>query len=158
MTPIIEVYPHISPPWLREDEIEDMAQALNTLIPVLLQQPQGPEHVLSDLQTIEISIVNDQDIATVHAEFLNDPSATDVITFPHGDGLGEIIVSAETAERYALEHQISPKEELFRYMIHGLVHLHGYLDQTPELRADMFSVQEPLVDRFFPVALRAVSR
>lgn len=150
MIPVIEVYPHTLTPWLRNTEIETMEQALNALIPELLQCPQGPEHVLSTLQIVEISIVNDTDIAGVHAEFLNDPSATDVITFPHGDGLGEIIVSAQTAERYACEHNLSPKEELFRYMVHGLVHLHGYLDQTPELRSDLFAVQEPLVSHYFP--------
>lgn len=157
MIPVIEVYPHTSEQWLRDDEIEAMEQALNILLPDLLRHPQGPEHVLSTLQTVEISIVNDNDIAAVHAEFLNDPSATDVITFPHGDGLGEIIVSAETAERYAREHGLSPKEELFRYMVHGLVHLHGYLDKTPELREDMFAVQEPLVHHFFPIVLQTQS-
>jgi probable rRNA maturation factor len=38
--------------------------------------------------------------------------------------------------------------ELFRYMIHGLLHLHGYLDGLPEQRELMFSYQEPLVAKY----------
>lgn len=38
--------------------------------------------------------------------------------------------------------------ELFRYMVHGLLHLHGYIDTEPEERERMFSHQEPLVGKF----------
>lgn len=150
MTPSVELYLHVPKPWLGESALSCMEQRLNALTEELLAQPRGPEHVLSELQTIEISIVDDATIARVHGEFLGDPTPTDVITFPHGDGMGEILVSADTAENYAAEHGLRREEELFRYMAHGLVHLHGYLDATPEQRAELFSVQEPLVARFLP--------
>ena len=84
----------------------------------------------------------------MHARFLNDPTATDVITFPHGDGIGEIIVSFDTAIRQASEFGEPVFRELFRYMVHGLLHLHGYIDTEPEERERMFSCQEPLVRKF----------
>ena len=95
---------------------------------------------------VEISIVDDTSIAQVNGEFLNDPTPTDAITFPYG----EILVSCDTAARYAAEHGIAPEEELFRYLVHGLVHLHGYLDYEPADREALFAVQEPLVARYFP--------
>lgn len=124
-----------------------MAESLQALLPELLAAAPGPQHVLSALEVVEISLVDDAAIARVHAEFLDDPSCTDVITFPYG----EILVSCDTAARYAAEHGLDPREELFRYMVHGLVHLHGYLDATPEQRAALFAVQEPLVNHYFPI-------
>lgn len=146
MTPQIELYLNTEREWVTEELLEHYAQALQALLPELLATPQGPDHVLSTLPVVEIAVVDDETIARVHDEFLNDPSETDAITFPYG----EILVSCDTAARYAAEHNLSPQEELFRYMVHGLTHLHGYLDYEPADREALFAVQEPLVDRYFP--------
>ena len=146
MTPTIELYAHTDSPWITPELLAHYTAALHKLLPELLAAPEGPAHVLSGLEVVEISIVDDETIAHVHAEFLDDPSATDVITFPYG----EILVSSDTAARYAAAHSLSPQEELFRYMVHGLTHLHGYLDATPEQRAELFRIQEPLVQRLSP--------
>ena len=144
--PRIEVYIHAGRDWVTDELAEACAAALNGMLPELLAQPQGPDHVLSTLQEVEISIVDDEAIAAVHAEFLDDPTPTDAITFPYG----EILVSCDTAERYAEEHGLQMREELFRYMVHGLVHLHGYRDYEPADRDAMFAVQEPLVATYWP--------
>lgn len=150
MTPRAAIFLHIERRWFGESRAAAWETALNALIEELLRQPKGPDHVLSELAIIEISVVDDETIARVHGEFLGDPTPTDVITFPHGDGVGEILVSADTAETYATAHGLAREEELFRYMVHGLVHLHGYLDSTPEERAQLFTLQEPLAERFLP--------
>lgn len=146
MTPQIELYLNTEREWVTEELLEHFAQALQALLPELLATPQGPDHVLSTLPVVEIAVVDDETIARVHDEFLNDPSETDAITFPYG----EILVSCDTAARYAAEHNLSPQEELFRYMVHGLTHLHGYLDYEPADREALFAVQEPLVAKYFP--------
>lgn len=146
MTPKLELYLHTESAWVTPALVEVYASALEPLLPELLAADPGPAHVLSELECVEISIVDDDTIAHVHAEFLDDPSATDVITFPYG----EILVSADTAARYAAAHGLAPEEELFRYIVHGLTHLQGYLDATPEQRAALFAVQEPLVARYYP--------
>lgn len=146
MTPQIELYLNTEREWVTEELLEHFAHALQALLPELLATPQGPDHVLSTLPVVEIAVVDDETIARVHDEFLNDPSETDAITFPYG----EILVSCDTAARYAAEHNLSPQEELFRYMVHGLTHLHGYLDYEPADREALFAVQEPLVERYFP--------
>ncbi len=151
MIPNVEVYLHIELPWLDEVRVVAWQRALGELVRELLRQPKGPDHVLDELESVEISVVDDATIARVHGDFLDDPTPTDVITFPHGEGIGEILVSAETAEAYATAHNLAREEELFRYMTHGLVHLHGYLDASPEERAELFAVQEPLVRRFAPL-------
>lgn len=146
MIPHLELYNNTDGDWPSEACLERFRNALQQLLPELLAVSPGPDHVLSQLEEVEISVVDDPAIAQVHAEFLHDPNPTDVITFPYG----EILVSCDTATRYADEHALSREEELFRYMVHGLTHLHGYLDGTPEERAVLFAVQEPLVFRFFP--------
>ena len=146
MIPEIELYLNTERDWVSEELIERYCEALRALLPDLLAQPKGPDHVLSELPMVEIAVVDDEAIARVHAEFLNDPTETDAITFPYG----EILVSCDTAARYAAEHSLNPQEELFRYMVHGLTHLHGYLDYEPQDRQALFDVQEPLVARYFP--------
>ena len=146
MQPNIEIYLNAEDSWVSEELTERYAEALTALLPELLRAPKGPDHVLSDLPMVEISIVDDETIARVHGEFLDDPTPTDAITFPYG----EILVSCDTAARYAAEHGLAPQEELFRYLVHGMVHLHGYLDYEPEDRAALFAVQEPLVAAYMP--------
>lgn len=146
MTPQIEIYRNAERDWVSEALLSRYQEALQALLPELLAAPKGPDHVLSGLDTVEISVVDDPTIAQVHAEFLDDPTATDAITFPYG----EILVSCDTAAAYAAAHGIPREEELFRYMVHGLTHLHGYLDYEPADREALFAVQEPLVAAYCP--------
>lgn len=146
MTPQIEIYLNAERDWVSEALLSRYQEALQALMPELLAAPKGPDHVLSGLDTVEISVVDDPTIAQVHAEFLDDPTATDAITFPYG----EILVSCDTAAAYAAAHGIPREEELFRYMVHGLTHLHGYLDYEPADREALFAVQEPLVAAYCP--------
>lgn len=99
--------------------------------------------VLQTLPEVSMVLVSDRRIAQIHAEFLDDPAPTDVITFLHG----EIVISAETALREARERKIPPGEELARYAVHGLLHLAGWTDLTPHEAARMRSRQEKILRR-----------
>lgn len=116
--------------WLRS--------ALNKAVPLCLQHLKADDAPLAQLLEIEISIVTDAVITRVHAEFLDDPTPTDVITFHHG----EIIVSADTAAREGPAHGLSVDHELGLYMIHGLMHLAGWDDHDPAEAAEMKRLQE----------------
>lgn len=148
MKPRLELYDHLEEGRLNPAVADALSCALEACLPSILALPEGPMPVLSGLDEVEISVVDDEAIRDVHARFLDDPTATDVITFPHGDGMGEIIVSYDTALRQASEFNEPVFTELFRYMVHGLLHLHGYIDTEPEERERMFSLQEPLVREF----------
>jgi probable rRNA maturation factor len=90
----------------------------------------------TDFLAGELSIVflADAALAQLHAEFLDDPATTDVITFEgaaaHGSA-GEICVSADTAERFARKNGHDFSEELTLYLVHGWLHLAGYDDLAP---------------------------
>lgn len=156
MKPRLELYDHLEERRLAPSVTDALFCALEACLPALLALPEGPVPVLSGLDEVEISVVDDEAIRNVHARFLNDPTVTDVITFPHGDGVGEIIVSYDTAIRQAVEFKEPVFRELFRYMVHGLLHLHGYIDTDPQERGRMFSRQEPLV-REYGTALAGIS-
>ncbi|HEX7632373.1 MAG TPA: rRNA maturation RNAse YbeY [Lacunisphaera sp.] len=110
----------------------------------------------------ELSLVflTDPALAKIHADFMDDPTATDVITF-EGDataGLaGEVCVSADTAWKYVegprlcgpsgrhgrkrlagtrtLQEKFSA--ELTLYLVHGWLHLAGYDDLQPAKKRRM---------------------
>jgi probable rRNA maturation factor len=100
--------------------------------------------------TGELSIVflTDPDLAQLHADFLADPSPTDVITF-EGDTAagtaGEICLSADAAlrqisRRRPIAHRPSPlalSAELTLYLVHGWLHLAGYDDLQPAKKRRM---------------------
>lgn len=98
----------------------------------------------------ELSLVflTDADLAQLHAQFLDDPSITDVITFegdPSAGVAGEICVSVDAALRQVAPaarssrspRPLSPKtltafsDELTLYLVHGWLHLAGYDDLVP---------------------------
>ena len=102
--------------------------------------------VLGQLPFVEVAIVSDRMIAQVHRRFLKIPGPTDVITFEHG----EIIVSATTAARQARLENESTDRELARYIIHGILHLNGHLDENADDAARMWQVQEAVLDSLWP--------
>ena len=89
---------------------------------------------------LSIAFVDDPEIAQVHADFMDDPTPTDVITFPADktmDFAGEIIVSVDHAKAKAAELDLPFSRELSLYLIHGWLHLAGYNDLTEEERSVM---------------------
>ena len=50
---------------------------------------------------------------------------------------GDIFISIDTVRSNAEEFKVNFDEELRRIIIHGVLHLCGQDDQTPELRAEM---------------------
>lgn len=86
--------------------------------------------------TGELSLVflTDSALAQLHADFLADPTTTDVITFEGDPALGvagEVCVSVDTAAAYAKKHRRDFSTELLLYVVHGWLHLAGYDDLQP---------------------------
>ncbi|WOO40359.1 rRNA maturation RNase YbeY [Rubellicoccus peritrichatus] len=94
---------------------------------------------------LSIAFLSDKDLAQVHGDFLDDPSPTDVITFPGdpNEGLaGEILVSVERAEQEAERHDNTFSEELSLYLAHGWLHLAGLDDLDPISREAMRAAEK----------------
>jgi probable rRNA maturation factor len=80
-------------------------------------------------------------MSRLHRQFLGQNGPTDVLTFQHG----EIFVSAETAKRHARVFGNPLVAELQLYIVHGLLHLHGFDDRTPAEARKMNSTQERIL-------------
>jgi probable rRNA maturation factor len=75
----------------------------------------------------------------VHGDWLDDPTPTDVISFPiDGDEFGEhafdgeLVIGFEHAQRVARELQQDFATELALYVVHGALHLLGYDDHAED--------------------------
>lgn len=111
-----------------------------------------PQGVLS------LVFVDDDRCCELHEKFLNDPSKTDVITFP-GDEVfelpvrldagrgtskinpdffaGEIVVCVDQALRAAKKFKTAPADEILLYLVHGYLHLAGLDDLCSRDRRQM---------------------
>ncbi len=87
-------------------------------------------------------------MAKVHGQFLKIPSATDVMTFEHG----EILIGADTARENAARFRQSVERELCLYIIHGLLHLSGHDDQQPRDAERMRRAQTRVLQMILPVS------
>jgi probable rRNA maturation factor len=94
---------------------------------------------------LSIAFVSDALIGKIHRDFMDDPSATDVITFPANpemESAGEIIVSVDHARTRAKELGEPFSRELSLYLVHGWLHLAGYDDHNEHDRAAMRNAEQ----------------
>ena len=97
----------------------------------------------ANISTAEISIavVDDPTIHELNRTHLQHDYATDVLSFVLDKSAssleGEVIVSFETAISRSTEFGLSAENELALYVVHGILHLVGYRDKSPQDCAKM---------------------
>ena len=94
---------------------------------------------------------SDERILEVNKQYLNHDYYTDIITFDYSENSivsGDIFISVDTVRSNAEEFQVRPAEELKRIMIHGILHLCGQDDKTPELRIQMTEKENMALQKF----------
>jgi probable rRNA maturation factor len=96
---------------------------------------------------ISLAIVDDATIQELHRRFLHVDDPTDVMSFPLGDDPleGEVVVNAQQAVQVAARLGGAPEQELFLYVVHGLLHLCGYDDRDDRGAAAMRTRQTALL-------------
>ncbi len=83
---------------------------------------------------------NDERILQVNNQYLQHDYYTDIITFDYSTEStisGDIFISLDTVKSNSETFKTNYTEELHRIIIHGILHLCGNDDKTPELRAEM---------------------
>ena len=113
--------------------------------------------VVSEAQgkSFAVAFVSDERMTGLNSFFRGNESTTDVLSFLHEaeefvqdtrirvageeqpeadtsykDFLGDIVISAEQAERQAKENRLTLKNEIKQLILHGLLHLCGYDHET----------------------------
>lgn len=93
------------------------------------------------LGDVNIIFCSDKYLLDVNVKYLGHKYYTDIITFDYCEGgrlSGDLFISVDSVRDNAAEYGArSFDEELDRVMVHGLLHLIGYDDHTPEDQATM---------------------
>ena len=93
---------------------------------------------------------DDEKILAVNREFLQHDYYTDIITFDYSTRTrvnGDIYISLDTVASNAQMVGATFNHELQRIIIHGLLHLTGQADKTPETKAQMTAKEEDALRR-----------
>ncbi len=95
-----------------------------------------------DDKAATITFIRDTEMHRLNRDYRGIDKPTDVLAFAYHEGLsdnelplepdhlGDVVISVETAQRYAQEQNISFATEINWLVIHGLLHLAGYDHET----------------------------
>ena len=90
--------------------------------------------------TLNYMFCDDEEILRVNREFLGHDYYTDIITFDYticNKAAADIYISLETVKSNSEEYKTDFLDELKRVIVHGLLHLLGLKDKTPQERETM---------------------
>lgn len=123
------------------------------------------EHLEIRTCSLAVHLVSAREIARLNECFLKHAGPTDVIAFDYGrypierpsmdeppadaapELHGEIFICVEEALKHARRFKTTWQSELVRYLIHGLLHLTGFDDQTQAERRKMKRREDQLLTR-----------
>lgn len=129
--------------WDSYAELEGLQEEkLQKLVARAWKLQKGPAKV-----KLEIVWMGEAEHSRLHERFLDDPTPTDVITFPYDDDdlFGEIVVNLDMARAQATSRGIDMCEEVALYVVHGALHLLGLEDATDEQRVEMRAAESAVL-------------
>ena len=99
-----------------------------------------------DRVELSVSFVDDAEMEDLHVRYMDEPGATDVLSFPLDDEehdgvrvLGDVVIAPAVAAR---NNPDDPGAELRLLLVHGILHILGYDHETSDERARMWARQE----------------
>ena len=98
------------------------------------------ESEIKKMGDLSIIFCSDNYILDVNMRYLQHDYFTDIITFDYCEGdvvSGDLFISIDSVRENALFYGVTFEDELDRVMVHGVLHLLGYDDHTPEETAVM---------------------
>lgn len=119
--------------------------------------------------SVRVRVVDDAEMSAAHAEFLEDPTTTDVLTFDMSEGLEDvappsaesvrlgtrpilfvldtdILACVDVASRQAASRGYSVEKELLLYVVHGMLHCMGHDDHDEDASAAMHGVEDAVLE------------
>lgn len=105
----------------------------------------------SVLGEITIVFMNDNELLEYNKEYLKHNYYTDIITFDYtepGVVSGDLLISIDRVRDNASSLSQSFINELHRVCVHGVLHLLGYKDKTPEDQKDMRAKEDFYLNKY----------
>lgn len=127
---------------LNTDLVQKFSASLVTAIPEMDSRP------------FSVAFISDRRMKQLNHLFRGKDSTTDVLSFqnepdefdPNSTSLGDIVISAEQAQKQAAENGLSLENEIKQLILHGLLHLCGYDHEADsgEMNARELGLREQL--------------
>lgn len=124
------------------DEVDFRLQGWRKAVRLFKKVIGNENRIPGDLNFI---ITSDNELRKINIEFLKHNYFTDVIAFDNKrDNIisGEIYISIDTVTTNSHNYNVSLNEEVLRVMIHGLLHICGYVDDTEKKRNVMRKMED----------------
>lgn len=113
---------------------------------------------------LSILLVDEEEMARLHVEWMDESGPTDVLSFPMDDLragdpagprvegiLGDIVLCPAVAARQGEEAGHAAETELALLLTHGVLHLLGHDHAEPDEHERMFALQAELLDGWLAV-------
>ena len=95
---------------------------------------------------------NDNKILDINRQYLNHDFYTDIITFDYSEGdkiSGDIFISLDTVKTNSQKYNTDYQEELYRVIIHGVLHLCGLDDKSEADSKEMREAEDSALKQLF---------
>jgi probable rRNA maturation factor len=126
-------------------EIKDKQQLKHFLASIFLQEK-------VDFESISYIFCKDKFLFSLNKQYLKHESYTDILTFTLSDKsaplTAEIYISVERVRQNSALLKVDYNEELCRVMIHGILHLCGFLDRSSKEKRIMRDKEDFYLSRF----------
>jgi probable rRNA maturation factor len=89
---------------------------------------------------VNVIFVDNRKILEINNTYLKHNYYTDIITFDYSANnivAGDLYINVDSVKENSLEYKVEFSIEIYRVIVHGLLHLLGYNDFTPEEKVVM---------------------
>ena len=112
-------------------------------------------HDMSD-NLVSIAFISKEEMQRINHEYRGYDKNTDVLSFlSSGDDnyLGEILLNSDQINMQAKDLKHSFEKELDFILIHGLLHLLGYTDESEREREEMIDLGNSFLEKYYNKSL-----
>jgi len=103
------------------------------------------------ISNLEINFISEKSILDINKQYLKHNYTTDIVTFNYSSVVkdidAEIFISIDDALVNSKKFKVTLSDELIRLIIHGVLHLLGYDDQTSSDKKIMKRLENKLLSR-----------
>ena len=111
---------------------------------------------------LSIIFVDEKAMEQLHLQWMDEPGATDVLSFPMDELrpgteseptpaglLGDIVICPTVAEKQAVAAGHETINEVLLLTTHGVLHLLGFDHVVPEEELEMFGIQKSILKQYY---------
>lgn len=102
---------------------------------------------------INIRLCGDKEIRKYNKKYLSHDYETDILTFYYENDVNvidsDIMISMDTVKRNSEIYKSGFRDELFRVIIHGILHICGYKDSKKSEKAEMRKKENYYLKKLF---------